>query len=216
MNAVGSRPGLDDLVMLLDAERGPQFLLLPKTESPDQVGLVASLWSTVGKSTVIVPIIESALGMASVASIASSPGVAALMFGAADYAADLRASPQSMALQLARCKIAAACATARILAIDAPCFALHDTALLQGELQFAHSVGFGAKAAIHPAHIGAINEAFTPSSERLAWARHVIHVGEQQGTGTVDGFMVDEAIVREARRIVAEAAAAEAGGHREP
>ena len=124
------------------------------------------------------------------------------MFGAADYASDVRAQPDSLALQVARCRVAAACASAGIKAIDAPCFAIHDADLLRADLTFAVANGFHGKAAIHPSHIPVINRAFTPSAERVAWARRVLEANEQ-GAGIVDGRMVDEAIAREARGVLA-------------
>ncbi|MDN7179713.1 hypothetical protein M0D69_17285 [Caballeronia sp. SEWSISQ10-4 2] len=59
-----------------------------------------------------------------------------------------------------------------------------------------------AKAAIHPSHIQSINATFTPSAERIAWAQRVVDA-VREGAGTVDGRMVDEAIAREARRVLA-------------
>jgi (S)-citramalyl-CoA lyase len=203
INSVSTRFGLDDLAALLDASRMPDFLLLPKIESPDQVALVASLFDQAGKTSVLVPLIESARGMFAVESIArASSHVGALMFGAADYASDVRAQPDSLALQVARCRVAVACASAGIEAIDAPCFAIHDADLLQADLAFAIANGFRGKAAIHPSHIESINRAFTPSADRVAWAKRVLEANEQ-GVGIVDGRMVDEAIAREARSVLA-------------
>jgi (S)-citramalyl-CoA lyase len=203
INSVSTRFGLEDLAALLDASRMPDFLLLPKIESPDQVALVASLFDQAGKTSVLVPLIESARGMFAVESIVSaSLHVGALMFGAADYASDVRAQPDSLALQVARCRVAAACASADIEAIDAPCFAIHDADLLQADLAFALANGFHGKAAIHPSHIESINRAFAPSADRVAWAKRVLEANEQ-GVGIVDGRMVDEAIAREARSVLA-------------
>ena len=95
-------------------------------------------------------------------------------------------------------------AQAGVFAIDAPCFALHDADRLQADLTFAAANGFEAKAAIHPSHIESINTTFTPSAERVTWAKRVVEAAEK-GAGTVDGRMVDEAIAREARRVLAAA-----------
>jgi (S)-citramalyl-CoA lyase len=205
INTPLSRLGVDDIAMLLDAEREPYFILVPKVESPEEVLQVQTLLAGAKKKARLIPMIESARGIFSVQSIAgSSPSVAGLMFGAADYASDVRAQPSSLALQLARCHIAAACAHAGVLAIDAPCFALHDPDQLHADLDFASRNGFEAKAAIHPSHVEAINTTFTPSKERVDWAHRVIDAAEK-GAGTVDGRMVDEAIAREARRVLAAA-----------
>ncbi|MFL9989013.1 HpcH/HpaI aldolase/citrate lyase family protein [Paraburkholderia sediminicola] len=203
INTPSSRSGIDDLIALLDARFEPAFILLPKIESPEQVAQVHSLLTGAGKSAHLVPLIESARGRSAVRAIAvACTRVAALMFGAADYASDVRAQPSSLALQFARCEVASACAEAGIAAIDSPCFALHDEAQLALDLDFATGNGFLAKAAIHPSHIAPINAAFTPSPARLDWAHRVVTASEQ-GAGTVDGQMVDEAIAREARRVIA-------------
>jgi (S)-citramalyl-CoA lyase len=205
INSTITRFGLEDLVALLDASRAPDFILLPKIESPEQVAQIAALFDQAGTACALVPMIESARGLAAVESIANAGArVAALMFGAADYASDVRAQPDALALQVARCRLAAACATARIKAIDAPCFAIHDADLLHADLAFAVANGFHGKAAIHPSHIPLINRAFTPSAERIAWAKRVLEANEQ-GAGIVDGRMVDEAIAREARGVLAAA-----------
>jgi (S)-citramalyl-CoA lyase len=205
INSTSTRFGLDDLVALLDASRAPDFILLPKIESPEQVVQIATLFDQAGKACALVPMIESARGLAAVESIANAgPRVAALMFGAADYASDVRAHPDALALQVARCRVAAACASASIKAIDAPCFAIHDAELLQADLAFAVANGFHGKAAIHPSHIPSINRAFTPSADRVAWAKRVLEANEQ-GAAIVDGRMVDEAIAREARGVLAAA-----------
>lgn len=203
INTTASRNGLEDLLMLFDAVNAPCFILLPKIEAPEQVLHVAELLKGAGKPSLLVPMIESAKGLSAVDAIAqASRKVIGLMFGAADFASDVIAQPDALALQLARCRIAAACAQAGVLAIDAPCFALHDPERLKVDLDFATTNGFAAKAAIHPSHLEAINTAFTPSPERVEWARRVIDASEK-GVGIVDGRMVDEAIAREARKVLA-------------
>ncbi|MEQ5837929.1 CoA ester lyase [Paraburkholderia acidicola] len=203
INALSTRFGLDDLAMLLDARHAPTFVLLPKAEAPAQIEQLDALLSAAQKPCALVPLIESARGLSAVEAIAAAcPRVVALMFGAADYAADVSAQPQSRALEIARCRIAAAAASAAVQAIDAPCFTIHDAAVLQAELAFASDNGFHAKAAIHPSHVDAIHAAFTPSTERIAWANRVV-AASGQGAGVVDGRMVDEAMAREARRVLA-------------
>jgi (S)-citramalyl-CoA lyase len=203
INTTTSRNGLEDLLMVFDAANAPCFILLPKIEAPQQVLHVTELLKGASKPALLVPMIESAKGLAAVDAIAQAGArIAGLMFGAADFASDVAAQPDALALQLARCRIAAACAQAGVLAIDAPCFALRDPERLKVDLDFATANGFAAKAAIHPSHLEAINAALTPSPERVEWARRVIAAGEK-GVGIVDGRMVDEAIAREARKVLA-------------
>lgn len=211
INSPRTRWGLDDLLMLLDAARAPHFILLPKIESAAEVTQVGALLDEARKACKLVPMIESARGLDAAASIAqasvpsvlgSNVHIAALNFGAADYASDVGAQPASLALQWARCRIASACAQAGVPALDSPCFAIHDAAILQTELDFASTNGFVGKTAIHPSHVAPINAAFTPSAQRVEWAKRVIDACDA-GAAVVDGRMVDEAIAREARRVLA-------------
>ena len=71
----------------------------------------------------------------------------------------------------------------------------------------AKAFGFAAKAAIHPAQVGPINGALTPTDEEVAKAKRILSANEG-GVGVVDGEMVDEAVARKARRILAAAPAA--------
>jgi len=203
VNSTSSRVGLEDLVALLDAPRMPEYILLPKIESAWQVRQVAALLREAKNKCALVPLIESQRGLAAIDEVLrASPTVVALMFGAADYAADVRAQPNALSLKIARISIASACADVGISAVDAPCFSIHDASQLNTELTFAVENGFKAKASIHPSHIHAINDAFTPSANRISWAKRVIEANKQ-GVAVIDGQMIDEAIAREAREVLA-------------
>ena len=73
------------------------------------------------------------------------------MLGAADLAADLGAATAWPPLAFARGRLVAACALAGVTPIDAPFFDLHDEPGLKQEVAAAVTMGFPAKAAIHPA-----------------------------------------------------------------
>jgi (S)-citramalyl-CoA lyase len=126
------------------------------------------------------------------------------MLGAADLAADLSATTAWKPLSFARGRLIVACALAGVPPIDAPFFNLHDEAGLKQEAASAVALGFTAKAAIHPAQIGAINAALTPSAEAVARARAIL-VENTKGVGTIDGQMIDEAVARKARRTLTSA-----------
>jgi (S)-citramalyl-CoA lyase len=126
------------------------------------------------------------------------------MFGAADMAADLAAATAWEPLFGARSRLVAACALGGVLAIDAPFFNVRDEAGLKQAVAAAVALGFGAKAAIHPAQIGVINAALTPTAEAVEKARAIL-AENAKGVGTIDGQMIDEAIARKARRTLAAA-----------
>ena len=64
------------------------------------------------------------------------------------------------------------------------------------------ALGFAAKCAVHPTQIGPINSALTPTSQAIAEARAIL-AENAKGVGAVNGRMVDEAIARKARRVLA-------------
>ena len=65
-----------------------------------------------------------------------------------------------------------------------------------------------------PAQVDVINDAYTPTDERIAWAERVLDARERaaaegQGVFRVDGEMVDAPLVAQAERVVELARAAE-------
>jgi (S)-citramalyl-CoA lyase len=93
--------------------------------------------------------------------------------------------------------------------MDSPFFDIGDIDGLKRETKAAEELGFHGKCAIHPKQISTINEVFTPSAEEVAKARQILAVN-QQGVGSVDHQMVDEAVARKARLILERAGIAAA------
>ena len=68
--------------------------------------------------------------------------------------------------------------------------------------------GFSGMMAIHPAQVGPINAAFTPTEAEVAWARRVIALFQAHpgvGVFDLDGKMVDAPHLKQAQRLVATA-----------
>jgi (S)-citramalyl-CoA lyase len=103
-----------------------------------------------------------------------------------------------------RSRIRQVAASAGVVVVDSPFFDIADLEGLKRETKAAEDFGFHGKAAIHPKQISIINEVFTPSAEEVARARQILTVN-QQGVGSVDHQMVDEAVAREARLVLARA-----------
>ena len=201
INGLDTRTGISDLDALLGSQAAPDFLVLPKTETAGHLEILDRLLTAAGKATRLIGLIESARGLAAVEAIATAtPRLAGLMLGAADMAADLGATVAwKPLLVLVSGRLITACAVAGVMPVNSPFFDLHDEPGLEQEVAGAVALGFSAKAAIHPAQIGAINAAFTPSAEAVERA-HKILAENIKGVGTVDGQMVDEAVARKARR----------------
>ena len=167
----------------------------------------------------VLPLIETAAGLLSVAAVAKAPRVLRLGIGEADLAAELRLRPDPDADQLTslRLQLVVASAAGRIGPPVAPMSAdFRDLAALRTSTSALRRLGFQARTAIHPAQLPVINEVFTPSAVEVASARRLVALfaaAEQAGAGvTVDdaGRMVDVALVRTARETVALASRAAA------
>lgn len=205
INALVTRAGVADLDALLESQASPDYLVLPKSESAAHLQILDRLLGEAGKVTRLVALIESAKGLAAVEEIAAStPRLTALLFGAADMSADLGAATAWAPLAYVRSRLVAAGALAGVLAIDTPFFDVKDHDGLTQETSQAVAMGFEGKAAIHPNQIAAINAALTPHPEEVEHARAIL-AENAKGVGVVQGQMVDEAVARKARRILAAA-----------
>lgn len=203
INGLDTPFGLADLQALIKQGSKPDFLVLPKTESADHLVILDRLLTRAGLDAPVVGLIESARGLAAVDTIASAkPRLFALMLGAADMAADLGVGPEWDGLSYTRGRLVAACAAAGIMPIDSPYFSVRDKRGLNYEVKRSIAMGFVAKAAIHPDQVEPINKAFTPSDEEVEKARAIL-AENRKGVGVIDGQMIDEAVARRARRVLA-------------
>ena len=159
-------------------------------------------------------LIETAQGVRNAYEMASHPRVTRLGLGEADLGADIGISHTAHDDIWApiRSRIVVDSAAAGIDPPVAPVST--DFADLQGlseSTRHLQASGFGARAAIHPAQVPVINEVLTPSPEAIANARRLIEQYERSlASGDavfVDerGRMVDEAVIRHARRIAGSA-----------
>jgi citrate lyase beta subunit len=204
---------LDLAAIPLDRVQG---VMLPKVRHSDDVRACrGALTSARAPSHLaLVPIIESAIGVLNGAEIAESTGVFCLALGRFDLSADLGIDPDggSPALSAARGAVVLASAAARIHPpLDSPWLKIKDLQGLHDAARRGRADGFGGMLLIHPSHVETVNEVFSPTSTEIAWARAIVSATEtaaSQGRGAFqqDGQMVDEAIVKRARAILANAA----------
>ena len=91
-------------------------------------------------------------------------------------------------------------------AVDDHDFALRRALRTQRHARAAAREGFTGKLAIHPAQVGPINAAFTPTDEELAHAMAIIDAFSSQpdaGVLSVGGKMVDRPHLVQAERVIA-------------
>lgn len=205
INRLARAEGEADLAALagLDVDA----FMLPKVESADPLVAADVQLTKAGSTASLIALVESARGVGRIEDVvdAAPDRLGALMFGAADYAADLGLQVGGRRADFARDRIVNAAAMRGLAAIDSPFFDVADGAALADDCAAARAIGFSGKAAIHPSQVGPINAAFTPTEADRSFAERVLAAGADGAAALLDGKMIDEAIVRWARRIVAAA-----------
>lgn len=160
----------------------------------------------------LIPLIESARALLSAFDIAAAPRVARLGVGLADLTAELGLHPDSAGVTPLLMQVVVASAAAGIAPPVAPTsLDFRDPESLRTSSRALLGLGFRARSAIHPAQLPVINDVFTPAAEEVEEARRIVAEFEQateSGSGVVatsDGSMLDAAIVRAARDVLARA-----------
>ncbi len=165
----------------------------------------------------ILPIItETAASLFAMGTFArSSRRLIGLTWGAEDLAADLGAKTNRDAegrwigpYEMARSLTLLAARASGVAAIDTVYPDMADAAGFAKACFEAARDGFDGKMAIHPSQVAVIKAAFMPSPEELAHARAIIAgVEAAGGSGVIalDGKMIDEPHLKQARRVLARA-----------
>jgi citrate lyase subunit beta / citryl-CoA lyase len=211
VNALDTPWGHADLaaaaVMPLDA------VLLPKVESADRVRLTLSLLDALGAPPELAVwcMLETPLGILGAREIAAvSPRLAALVLGTSDLTKDLHALHTSDRLPLLTAfgLVLLAARACGLAVLDGVHLDLADDEGFALACRQGRELGFDGKTLIHPKQIEPANIAFGPSAEEVAWSRrviaaHVEAVARGLGVVLVDGKLVENLHVENARRVVA-------------
>jgi citrate lyase subunit beta/citryl-CoA lyase len=214
INALGTAWGRDDVRMV--ARSGVRALVLPKVGRASDVRALVSALESAGAPDALRVwcMIETPLGVLNAAEIAGSNArVETLVMGTSDLAKELRCAhtpDRTPLLASLSAGLLAARAEGR-LALDGVYLDLHDLAGFERECMQGRELGFDGKTLIHPRTIETANRVFAPSDEELENARRVIEAFESardegRGVAVLDGRLVEELHVQEARRLLALAA----------
>lgn len=207
----------DDLEAVV--RRGLTGLYVPKVSAPADVAGVAKRLDDLERAagltegTVrIAALLETADGILDARSIARSPRLSHLSIGEADLAAELgmHPSPDGHEMDSIRTAIVLASASARLNPPIGPVLtAFNDLAMLEATSIGLFRLGYGGRTAVHPSQIPVINAAFSPTEEDVERAAAVISKFDEAAssgnavTVDADGALIDEAIVRRAKRTIA-------------
>jgi citrate lyase subunit beta/citryl-CoA lyase len=190
------------------ARARPAGVVLPKCE----LGRVVAAATERLPGIPLFLMVETARGVLAAAELARAPGVAGLLFGAADFRASVHAGrdPAEAELLVARSTIVLAARAAGVEAFDAPFFEYRDEAGLEASARRARLLGFDGKTCVHPAQVAVVSRAFAPTPAEVERARAVlaaldVAAREGRAVATVDGEMVEALHAAEARRTLARA-----------
>lgn len=200
INGLRTAAGLAD-ILALAALTMPDYLFVPMVESAAEIEILRSI---LGANVAFVPLVESVKGLRAAHDIASSPGVTAVMFGGGDFAGELGVKLEWAPLLHARSELVMACAAANVRVVDVPYIDLENEAGLADECAKAKTLGFHAKAAIHPKQINAINAAMRPNAAEIEEARAAVAAFDAAGGAAIrfQGKMLEAPIICRYRQIL--------------
>ena len=206
VNALGTSWGHDD--MAAAAASGADAVLLPKVEAADAVSAAVA---ALGSTPTLWCMLETPRGILNAPGIAAaSARVTALVMGTSDLTKDLHARvtrdrfPLLTSLQV--CVLAAR--STGITALDGVHLDLDDDAGFAAACRQAADFGFDGKTLIHPKQIAIANDVFAPAAGEVDWARRVIAahadaIARGRGVVVLDGRLIENLHVDDARRVLA-------------
>jgi citrate lyase subunit beta / citryl-CoA lyase len=195
------------------AAAGPDAVLVPKINSAADVRAVEAALEAADAPdrTTIWAMLETPIAMMHAEEIATaSERLTVFVMGTNDLAKELHAEQvpgrQPLMYGLSACLLAVRHAGKIIL--DGVYNDITDEAGFEAECVKGRQLGFDGKTLIHPGQLEACNRVFAPSPDELIRARRIIEAYEQAeadglGVVTVDGRMIENLHVVNARRSIA-------------
>ncbi len=195
-----------------DLDAAAQLLIngvvVPKVESPAQVDAVRA---RIPDGREILVGLETAMGVHRAVDVLGA-GPDAAYFGAEDYITDLGGvrTPGGDEVLYARSHVALAGRLAGVPTVDQVVTAIRDGDVFRRDALAGRAIGYAGKLCLHPDQVPIAHECFSVTEEQLGWACRVLAIAEREGAQgrgafSVDGQMVDEPMIRQARRWVAQA-----------
>jgi citrate lyase subunit beta/citryl-CoA lyase len=210
-NGIGTAWHDDDLRAI--AAAGPAAVVVPKINSAADVHQIEKALEAAGApdTTRIWAMLETPIAMLRAEEICTaSERLAVLVMGTNDLAKELHATHvpgrQPLLAGIGLCLLAARAAGKVIL--DGVYNDIKDDAGFAAECRQGRELGFDGKTLIHPSQVEPCNAAFAPAADEVERAGRIIAAFEEaeaegRGVVTVDGRMIENLHVEEARRVLA-------------
>ncbi|MEL3905507.1 MAG: aldolase/citrate lyase family protein [Treponema sp.] len=201
---------------------GADAIRIPKCEKREEVLHVAELVSAAEKeynkpegSTLLMAAVESPRGVINALEICeASPRMMGIALGAGDYIRNLHTTKSDSGIELlgARSQLVIAARAAGIQCFDTAYLDIDNIEGFKNEVALIKQMGFDGKSLISPKQIAPVHEIYTPSEKAIRHAEKIIiqlEENKKQGIGvfTIDGKMVDIALLEGAQRTISYAKA---------
>jgi citrate lyase subunit beta/citryl-CoA lyase len=188
------------------AAAGPDAVVLPKVSGRAHLDEVAEV---TGPDVRLWAMVETPAAVFAVREIAAHPQVDVLVIGTNDLAKELRAAlvPGRVPLLPHLARILLAAREAGVDVLDGVYNDVRDLDGFEAECRQGAEMGFDGKTLVHPAQVEVANRVWAPDEAEVEHARRVIAAFEEaaregRGVVTVDGRMVENLHVDNARRVI--------------
>jgi citrate lyase subunit beta / citryl-CoA lyase len=197
---------------------GLSALFITKTEGVQHLALLDEVVSSLEKERGMPAggvgfgaMIEHPRALAHINDIAEhGPRLIAMMLGGEDFALETGSVPSDESLELPKRLVAFAAQAHNVamIGILGTVADYSDPEAYGKSAERARRFGFSGGTCIHPGLVAALNEAFTPKPEEVAYARKLIEAdkkaaAEGRGSFSVDGKMIDIPVIDRARKLIA-------------
>ena len=186
-------------------------IVIPKVNDASDIERATQAIERYSVSAKILVGIETVKGLMSVQDIFGTASVFAAYFGAEDYIHDLgglRTDGNDEVL-FARTQIGISSRLFGVPVVDQIVADFSNSERFMKEAQQAKSLGFTGKLCIHPSQVPLANQSFSSTPEEIQQALELLKVYDEavaNGTASIvhNGQMVDEALAKQARRILSQ------------
>lgn len=209
-NGIDTEWHKDDLTAI--AEAGPNAVVVPKVNTPADVHAIERALEQAGAPdhTMIWAMLETPVAVLNAESIAmASERLSVFVMGTNDLTKELHAEhvPGRLPLifALSRCLLATRMVGKVIL--DGVFNDIKNTDGFEAECLQGRQMGFDGKTLIHPSQLDTCNRVFAPDTAEVERANRIIEAfetarAEGKGVVTVDGRLIENLHVDEARRVL--------------
>ena len=204
INKAGSEEFFKDIVL---CQKMPNLagLLLAKAEKAEDINSVHQL-----TNLPVIALIESAIGLYQIDSMAKAVGLAAFSYGFLDLCNDLRVQVGTPAADIVANQIRyQLMLISKVHELAAPIDTVYpdfnNEVGLSNRVQLWSQMGMSGMLCIHPKQVAVVQQTLQPTDKSLSFAQRVVEEYERSGQAVfeIDGQMVDAPVIERSRQLLA-------------